>query len=327
MVTFTECLIVTDPAAVLAAGAKKEIAYLTKYGQPLHPFQRLRRELYNYQKVSPSEHVHSLDKYLQAVPYIIPNSDATSTRPTLRHPDLQPNNVFVSEDLSIAGLIDWQHCALLPLFLQCGIPNSLQNYGDSTSESLIPPELPQDFDEMNESEQFEQVVLLRRRQLHYFYVAATAKFNPIHYGALTRDFSTLRRKLFDHASSPWEGDNITLKADLIELAQNWSDVIKSHSNTGNDANPLCPVRFSEEDMKHTLDLNAAQLEADEQLQACRDVIGIGPEGWVPLDQYDEVKQRESKLKADALEAAESDQERLMLQEHWIFDDFDENEYS
>ncbi|KAF3037178.1 hypothetical protein E8E11_006321 [Didymella keratinophila] len=139
--------------------------------------------------------------------------------------------------------------------------------------------------------------------------------------------NTLRRKLFDHASSPWEGDNITLKADLIELAQNWSDVIKSHSNTGNDANPLCPVRFSEEDMKHTLDLNAAQLEADEQLQACRDVIGIGPEGWVPLDQYNEVKQRESKLKADALEAAESDQERLMLQEHWIFDDFDEDEYS
>ncbi|KAG9200433.1 Phosphotransferase enzyme [Epicoccum nigrum] len=275
------------PAAVLAAGAKKEIAYLTKYGQPLHPFQPLRRELYNYQKVSPSEHVHSLDKYLQAVPYIIPNGESTITRPTLKHPDLQPNNVFVSDDLSIAGLIDWQHCALLPLFLQCGIPNSLQNYGDSTSESLIPPELPQDFDEMNEHEQFKQVLLLRRRQLHYFYVAATAKLNPIHYGALTRDFSTLRRKLFDHASSPWEGDNITLKTDLIELAQNWSDVIKSNSNTGNEAGPLCPVRFSEEDIKHSLDLNAAQLEADEQIQACGDAIGIGPEGWVPLDQYDE----------------------------------------
>lgn len=46
-----------------------------------------------------------------------------------------------------------------------------------------------------------------------------------------------------------------------------------------------------------------------------------------LDQYDEVKQRRSKLKADALKAAESKQERLMLQEYWIFDDFDEDEYS
>ncbi|UPX15252.1 uncharacterized protein EKO05_0005707 [Ascochyta rabiei] len=317
----------TNPAAVLAAGAKKEIAYLTKYGQPLHPFQRLRREIYNYQKVSPAEHVHSLDKYLQAVPYMIPNGDPIITRPTLRHPDLQPNNVFVSDDLSITSLIDWQHCALLPLFLQCGIPNSLQNYSDSISESLIPPELPHDFDEMSEDEQFEQVVLLRRRQLHYFYVAATAKLNPVHYNALTRDFSTLRRKLFDHASSPWEGDNITLKADLIELEQNWSDMTTSNSNTSNDAKPVCPITFSEDDVKHYLHLNAVQMEADEQLQACRNAIGIGPEGWVPLDQYDEIKQRESKLKADALEAAESEQERLMLHEHWIFDDFDEDEYS
>lgn len=46
-----------------------------------------------------------------------------------------------------------------------------------------------------------------------------------------------------------------------------------------------------------------------------------------MDQYDEVKQRERKFKADALEAAESEQKCLMLQEHWIFNDFDEDEYS
>ncbi|KAF2622106.1 hypothetical protein BU25DRAFT_352810, partial [Macroventuria anomochaeta] len=314
-------------AAVLAAGAKKEIAYLTKFGQPLHPFQRLRQELYNYRKVSPSEHLRFLDKYLQAVPHIIPKGDATLTRPTLRHPDLQPNNVFVSDDLSITGLIDWQHCALLPLFLQCGIPNSLQNYGDSITESLTPPELPHNFDELSENKQFEQVMLLRRRQLHYFYVAATAKLNPMHYDALTHGFSTLRRKLFDHASSPWEGDNITLKADLVELGQNWPNITASNLSTNDDASPLCPISFSKDDVKDCLHMNAAQIEADEQLQACRDAIGIGHEGWVPLDQYNEVKQRASKLKADALEAAGSEQERLMLHEHWIFDDFDEDEYS
>ena len=170
-------------------------------------------------------------------------------------------------------------------------------------------------------------MLLRRRQLHYFYVAATAKLNPVHYDALTHDFSTLRRKLFDHASSPWEGDNVTLKADLIELAENWSKITASSSNENDDVKSLCPISFSEDEVKECLRMNAAQVEADEQLQACRDAIGIGPEGWVPLDQYDEVKQRESKLKADALEAAESEQERLMLCEHWIFDDFDEDEYS
>ena len=235
--------------------------------------------------------------------------------------------MFVSDDLTITGLIDWQHCALLPLFLQCGIPNSLQNYGDNISEALTKPELPPNFDELSEEKQFEQVVLLRRRQLHYFYVTATAELNPVHYEALTHDFSTLRRKVFDHASSPWEGDNVTLKADLIELQRNWSSITASDSRPNHDSKSPCPVVFSEAEVEDCLHLNAAQIEADEQLQACRDAIGIGPEGWVPLDQYDEVKQREAKLKADALEAAESAQERLMLHEHWIFDDFDEDEYS
>jgi hypothetical protein len=261
------------------------------------------------------------------VPYLIPNSNDTLTRPTLRHPDLQPNNVFVSDDLRITGLIDWQHCAILPLFLQCGVPNSLQNYGDSVSESLTTPELPPGFDELSDSEQFQEVLLLRRRQLHYFYVAATAKLNPVHYDALTYDFSTLRRKLYDHASCPWEGDNVALKADLIQFTKNWTDVVASKSSTSDDARAPCPIAFSEDEMSTCLRLHAAQIEADEQLQVCRDVIGIGPEGWVPVEQYDEIKQRERKLKADALEAAESEEERQKLHEHWVFEDFDEEEYS
>lgn len=317
---------VTDSAAVLAAGAKKEMSYLTKYGRLVYPFQRLHRELYNHQKVSPSEHVKSLVKYLQAVPQIIPNDNAALTRPTLRHPDLQPNNVFVSDDLSITGLIDWQHCTILPLFLQCGIPNSLQNYGDDISEALTTPELPKKFDQLSEEKQFEQVLLLRRRQLHYFYVAATAKSNPVHYEALTYDFSTLRRKVYDHASSPWEGDNVSLKADLINLQKNWSSITASDLSITHEAKPACPITFSEAEVEDCLRLNAAQIEADELLQTCRDAIGIGTEGWVPLDQYDEVKQREAKLKAKALEAAESEQERLMLHENWMFDDFDEKDY-
>jgi CRISPR/Cas system CSM-associated protein Csm2 small subunit len=98
--------------------------------------------------------------------------------------------------------------------LQCGIPESLQNYGDEISESLQLPTLPNNFDELEEIEQFQQAELLRRRQLHYFYVKLTAERNPEHYEALTLDFSTLRRRLFDHAGDPWEGDNVTLTADL-----------------------------------------------------------------------------------------------------------------
>jgi hypothetical protein len=47
-----------------------------------------------------------------------PNNDAFLC-PTIKYPDPQPNNIFASGDLTIAGFINWQHCAVLPLFLQC----------------------------------------------------------------------------------------------------------------------------------------------------------------------------------------------------------------
>lgn len=233
--------------------------------------------------------------------------------------------MFVSDKLEITGLIDWQHCTILPLFLHCGIPTSFQNYGDSVSESLSLPELPDNFDGLNEREQFEQVVLLRRRQLHYFYVKTTAERNPTHYDALTYPFSTLRRRLFHHASDPWEGDNVTLKADLVQLVKNWSKIVKSSPNT----NPTvsCPITFPEDVMDECMRLHSAQVEADDQFEACKDAIGVSSEGWVPWDQFEEVKRRETKLKADALDAAVSDEERVKICEHWLFDDFNEDEYS
>jgi hypothetical protein len=139
LVIFTKDLNVSEPQAALVAGAKKEIAHLKRFGRPLHPFQRRRREAYKYQKQSPSEYLDTLDKYLQVAPFLIPNGNDTLARPTLRHPDLQPDNVFISNDLNITGLIDWQHCAMLLLLLQCGIPRTLQDYRRSVSESLAHP--------------------------------------------------------------------------------------------------------------------------------------------------------------------------------------------
>lgn len=312
---------------MLEAGALKELAYLKKFGRPLLPFQRMRREIFNYEEQSHIEHIGNLEKYLLIAHHLIPKDVENLNYPTIRHPDLQPNNVFVSDDLEITGLIDWQHCAVLPLFLLCGIPDSFQNYGDSVSESLQVPRLPDDFSHLEGRKQAEQAELFRKRQIHYEYVAATARLNSRHYDALTHDLSALRRKLYHHASDPWEGDNVTLKADLIQLTRNWSKIVSLESSSSDDASPTCPISFTEEEASECLRQFIAQNEADEQFQICKDVIGVGPEGWVPREYYEEAKKRERQLKADALDAAESDEERATVSEHWIFDDFDEEPYS
>ncbi|KAF3394555.1 Endochitinase B1 [Penicillium rolfsii] len=305
--------------SVLAAGARKEITYLKKCGRALQPFQRLFREVYNYQAQSHLEHIVNLEKYLQIAPHLVPHDCPPLHRPVLRHPDLQPNNIFISDQFEITGIVDWQHSTVLPLFLQCGIPNSLQNYGDEISESLQIPSLPSNFDQLDETQQFQQAELFRRRHLHYLYVKMTADANVEHYDALTYDFSTLRRQLFHQASDPWEGGNITLKSDLVTLTRKWREFSR-------DSKGPCPILFTDEESIECMRLAHAQSEAYEQYQACQDAIGVGNEGWVPIAQYDEAKARERQLKSDALDAAETEEDRIRIRENWIFDDFCEEDY-
>ena len=54
------------------SGAHKECAFLAKFGQPLHPFQRMHREHVNYQRQLPSDHMAHMDKYLETVAHLIP---------------------------------------------------------------------------------------------------------------------------------------------------------------------------------------------------------------------------------------------------------------
>ena len=204
-----------------------------------------------------------------------------------------------------------------------GIPGTLQNYGDEVSESLEEPRLPSDFDEQNDTEQLKQVLLLRKRQLHYTYVKETLRLNPAHGEVLNDTSSILRRKLFRHASEPWEGDSISLKADLVELTRQWSKLVPSSTST---THTKCPIGFSEKEAVESLNLARAMEAAVSQCQDCLELVGVGNEGGVPVEQYADARRRERQLKEDTLMEAESEEERRQICDHWIFDDFDETVY-
>ncbi|GAB1208194.1 hypothetical protein APSETT445_006935 [Aspergillus pseudonomiae] len=202
--------------------------------------------------------------------------------------------------------------------MPCAIPDSLQNYGDDVPESLQEPTLPSNFNELKLEEQYQQAELFRKRQLHYLYVKMTSQLNLERYNALAYDFSVLRRRIFHYASDPWEGDNVTLKSNLIALSQKWADI------NGGNTSP-CPLVYSDAESNECLRLAHAQAETDEQLKICQDLIGVGNEDWVPTDQYEGATARERTLKKEALDAAERAEERR-IEENWIFDDLCEDDY-
>ena len=286
--------------------------------------------MYDYQKQSHFEHMELLEKYLQIAPHLIPTGNSALVTPTIRHIDLKPKNIFVSDSLEITGVVDWQYCNVLPLFLQYAIPKHLiiQSYDDqlSVSEWSQAPQFPDgDLDELSEGELLGQFESFRRRQLQYFYTTATAKLNPTHYDALTRCVSTDASK---EASYPWMGDSVDLKLSLIELVKNWSRIADLASSTTDSARLTCPIAFSEDEVNDCLKRHNEQGIMDWYMRRYEKSIGVD-EGIVSPGQYDKVKQREQKLKAKILKDAdpdEYDEYKKLISEYWIFDDFDLEEY-
>ncbi|OJZ85600.1 hypothetical protein ASPFODRAFT_71411 [Aspergillus luchuensis CBS 106.47] len=264
---------------IFRAVGERELTWAKAYAKPRLPYERLYREIYQFKRVSPDTHITDLANYLKMVPnlgYCNPFLD----RPVMRHPDLQPNNILVFETNEITGLIDWQHCAILPLGIVAGIPAHFQNYGDPKSEMLKQPQLklPSDYDSMSPSEQYSVRENHRRRVIHFLYAALTKRLNQDHYDAIFDQSVILRQRLLQSAGSPWEGDSISLRAELILSISKWSAIVKS-------THVAPPVDYSEDVVGETLDLDAQQREADVAMEEMRHALGVDVMGRVPNEDH------------------------------------------
>lgn len=305
--------------AVLNAGAEKEMQYLTRYGRPLYPFNRMQRETFNLEKQAPSVHLDSLKKYLKISSDLIPDRCEELTQPVIRHPDLRPSNIFVSDEYEITSLIDWQAAVVLPVFLHSGIPDDLDNSLDPLSSSMETPRLPDNLSTLDEASRCEQLEAFARRRLHHLYLMETARDNALHYEALTYPFAVGRRKVWSLASEPWQGDNVPLRSSLMFIRQHWHEIAPENHKE-------CPIEFDAAEEQEYLRLDELEREAVEQLRGSMEMLGLGPEGWVSCENYEGAKATIARMKEMCLEQAETEQERTTIEDHWVYDDMNEEEY-
>ena len=301
----------------MEAVGQRELAWLQKFGKPRFPREPLYRELYGHQEVNPQVQMNILRDYLKVAAHIVPE-DPELCQPTIRHPDLSPNNIFISESGDITGVIDWQHSTILPLFLQAKIPKHFQNWGDDDSETFRRPELPTDFDSLGESEKEKELELYRRRQLHYFYMGCTSINNRPHFLAMIKHSLIVRNRLYDTAGRPWEGDNTSLKAEIVQTATCWPEIATSAMKEAD-----FPVKYFDAEVAECLRIDAEQKDSDAQMQRVRDFIGVNIDGWVPTEHYEEARSKERYIKEQALEAAETEEERKEINEQWPWQDHEE----
>jgi hypothetical protein len=182
-------------------------------------FCRKRRAGYQYKEQSPSDHTKNLERYLLIASSLIPR-DPTLSHFRIRHPGVHQSNIIVRRSSNsgwqVISLLDWQHASILPLFLLAGIPQCRQNYDDTISQSMTPPSLPENFDQLEEAEPTTAMEVFRCRLGYYRYVTNTAEYNKPHYDALRDPMYMLRSRLFEYAGYRWEGETLELKVALIQ---------------------------------------------------------------------------------------------------------------
>ncbi len=308
-----------DAISVMVTGAKKELAYLDRFGSPRAPYRHLHRESYNYEKQLPSDHTKNLHHYLRLAPSLVPDDD-TLRAFCIRHPDLSDSNIKVLKDsqgLQIHSLLDWQHTVVLPLFLYAGMPNAIQNEGDEVSRSMVKPELPHTFDQLSKEDQEWEKELLRRRLVHFRYILSTTTYNETHLHGLVYPFSLFRRHTFKHASAPWEGETIELQCALMDIVRGWAVFAKSDE--------LCPVVFTEGEKAAAEKLYLEVMDGKKSERQLREIIGYGEETWVPAAKYETAKALGQEIKRMMLENEETTEEiHARIEANWLLDDMDED---
>jgi hypothetical protein len=155
--------------------------------------------------------------------------------------------------------------------------------------------------ELSEDGALQHLESFAKRQLHHLYMTETANIDSLYFDVLNLPFSIGRRKIFQLSSAPW------------------------HTICASSDTP-CAITLTAEEERECLRLDESEQDAEEQLRASEAMLGLGPEGWVSHDNYEPAQAAIARMKEVCLEQAESEYEKTVIKDHWIYDDMDEDEY-
>lgn len=97
--------VVCNAISLLQVAASKELSCSQRFTKACFAFEKSYREILGYRKSSPEDHIRSLKQYLSIAHVLCPRSQNLH-RSAIRHPDLNPNNILVSESLEISSILD-----------------------------------------------------------------------------------------------------------------------------------------------------------------------------------------------------------------------------
>ncbi|GES61237.1 kinase-like protein [Aspergillus terreus] len=242
-------------------------------GPPRLHYERSYRKLHGFKKMHPQAHIHALEKYLQLANCLGYPQGSNLNRPVLRHPDLQPNNILLSDSLDVTAIVDWQHATIMPLCLAASMPKYFQNYGDPESDRMAKParDLPAGFEGLGPAEQASVRTQHLKRHNRFLYAALTLRHSPEHYDAIFNDGVIRHQRLYVQRGDP-VGRRLC------------------HAGSRAYRCDVPPIQYSEESAASIMELYLEQQEMDAVMHDLREMLDVDVSGWVPNEAYAETRE-------------------------------------
>ncbi|EGO01140.1 hypothetical protein SERLA73DRAFT_179210 [Serpula lacrymans var. lacrymans S7.3] len=222
----------SSPAEYLGSLASREEAWISRYAKPnIHddPFRSVSGPQVQ------EEHLHALQQYRSIIPALVPTSKKVLSS-ILWHPDLNPGNVFVSDDAEcrIVSIIDWQGCWAGPAYLQMNTPSFVAYQGGEVQSGLEFPKLPEDYENMSEPRQAVIREDHKAKMLHKLY--EIKQLFPYRI-----DHREVRTMPVRAAGRTWKDGILPLRLALLDVFAQWPEL--------SCADQPCPLRFTRDEVR------------------------------------------------------------------------------
>ncbi|KAH8430606.1 uncharacterized protein LDX57_008269 [Aspergillus melleus] len=86
----------------------------------------------------------------------------------------------------------------------------------------------------------------------------------------------------------------------------------------------CPIKFTEGEIRKCENDHDQEEEKIQELSEMRGLIGSNSLGWVPHEQFKKSQEIVNAIKAGLMEQSSTEAERFALQDHFPFDDHEED---
>lgn len=191
----------------LESVAIREIDWIRDYADP----QKTTDTPWQYTSAaqhSPEVHVTSLQKFLAAIPRIVPN-DPEIMSPRIWHPDFHAGNIYVDDQARVSNIIDWQGAWTSPVIFGANPPLLL----DYAVDMLM--KLPENFKTLDETTKNQLRYQVSQSILIYSYETLTAEKNPLMHKMMRHSHGQTLKQLEAFAGSTWDNCLYPLQECLI----------------------------------------------------------------------------------------------------------------